>query len=712
MSKFGLRQGRHGFSLVALIVALAAGDGAAAQDAGGDGTIILDTVTVEGTSTVSDPVGPGVGYGAPTSRAGTKTDTPILETPQSIQVLTRQLIEDTGARSLTDILRHAAGVMPGGYYNGWDYVRIRGFDADTSVFLDGLINDYYVGIATDPLLLERVEVVRGPASTLYGAGSAGGMVNLVSKRPVAENFATVTTMAGTEEDYQATLDAGLVLTPDETLYGRLLVLLGSEDTFIEHVDVSKRIVVAPSLTWKPNAQTSLTLLARYSENWDRAAPTLPARGTVLPNANGKLPLDSNLGEPDYPGKLNLESQRIGYEFRHEFDETFAVRQSARMSWFDSKWSNIIYPAGLGADDRTLMRFYYSQRDKWTVFSVDTAAEARFSTGSLQHFVALGVDYTAYDDERDASDFSVFDFIDIFDPDYGQPSPAQPLTVHTQDDARALGFYVQDQVKISSEVTVTLGGRFDRAKTSSDSATTHVESEDDKFSPKAGITWEFQPGFAAYATYSESFRPQPGKRTASNGNVEPETGVNYEVGLKADSEDGTLGGTLALFDITRQNVASSTDDPRYYAVSGEQRSRGIEVDARWSPAPGLDLTAAYTYTHIRVTEGDNDGATPRNVPAHMYSAWAHYRLQDGPLEGFGFGAGVSHYTKQQGDDGNTFTLPAYTLVDATLSYEAGPYRAQLNVSNLFDEEYYVGSYSDLYVLPGPPTEARLTLGYTF
>jgi len=713
MSTFGSRQGRHSFSLVALIVALAAGDGAAAQEAGSDGAITLDTVTVEGTSTVADPVGPGVGYRADTSRAGTKTDTPILETPQSIQVLTRQLIEDTGARTLTDILRHAAGVMPGGYYNGWDYVRIRGFDADTSVFLDGLVNDYYVGIATDPLLLDRVEVVRGPASTLYGAGSAGGMVNLVSKRPVPENFATVTTMAGTEEDYQATLDAGLVLTPDETLYGRLLILLGSEDTFIEHVDPSKRIVVAPSLTWKPNAQTSLTLLARYSENWDRAAPTLPARGTVLPNANGKLPLDSNLGEPDYPGKLNLESQRIGYEFRHEFDETFAVRQNLRMSWFDSKWTNIIYPGWLDpADDRTLTRYYYSQRDKWTVFSVDTAAEARFSAGSLQHFVAAGVDYTLYDDENDASNFAVSDEIDIFDPDYGQPPPAQPLTEHSEANLRAVGFYIQDQLKIGSDVTVTLGGRFDRAKTTAYSPSGRNEADDDKFSPKVGVTWQFVPGFAAYANYSESFRPQPRSPLAGGGNAPPETGVNYEVGLKADSEDGTLGGTLALFDITRDNVAAITADPRFYAVSDQQRSRGVEVDARWSPVSGLDLTAAYTYTHIRVTEGDNDGATPRNVPAHMYSAWAHYRLQEGPLEGFGFGAGVSHYTKQQGDDGNTFTLPAYTLVDATVSYEQGPYRAQLNVSNLFDEEYYVGSYSDLYVLPGAPTEARLTLGYTF
>lgn len=702
---------RHGLSIVSLMVALAAGGVARAQEAGSDGAVALDTVTVEGAAVAVDPVGPGVGYRAETSRSATKGNTPLLETPQAIQVLTRQLIDDTGARTLTDVLRHAAGVMPGGYYNGWDYVRIRGFDADTSVYLDGLLNDYYVGISTDPFLLDRVEVVRGPASSLYGAGSIGGMVNMVSKRPIPENFATIEGMAGTEEDYQARLDAGLILSPDETLFGRMVVILGSEDSFIEHVDPSRRIVVAPSLTWQPTTRTSFTLLARYAENWDRAAPTLPARGTVLPNLNGKLPLDRFLGEPDYPGKLNLESERIGYEFRHEFDDIFAVRQNLRVTWNDSKWRNIIYPGFLYPDDRTLMRFYYSQRDKWTVFTVDTAAEARFSTGPLEHFLAVGVDYTLYDDMSSASDFSVFDFIDIYDPGYGTPPPDQPLTVHARSNVRGEGLYFQDQIRFLDTVTVTLGGRFDRARTVSGGG----RNDDARFSPKVGVTWEFVPGLAAYANYAESFRPQPGQLTGG-GAIEPETGQNYEVGLKADLDDGRLTGMIALFDITRQNVASSDLMGLTYDVSGEQRSKGVELDVTWSPLPGLDLTATYTYTRIKVTEDRNDpsriGDTPRNVPDHIYTAWAHYRQPEGPLEGLGFGAGVSHYTEQQGTLPNSFTLPSYTLVDAEISYEIGPYRAQVAISNVFDEQYYVGSYSDLYVLPGAPTEARLTLGYKF
>ncbi len=719
MRAFGTRQGRHGFSIVALIVALAAGDGAAAQEATEE-PITLDTVTVEGTSTAADPVGPGVGYGAENSRAGTKTDTPILETPQAIQVLTRQLIEDTNPRSMTDILRHAAGVMPGGYYYGWDYFRIRGFDADTALYIDGLANGYYVGTSLDPFLFDRIEVVRGPASTLYGSGSLGGMVNAVSKRPLVDDFANVEFIYGTEGDYTGRLDGGAILTPDETLYGRLLLSYSSDDTFIDHVDPSEHLIIAPSLTWKPNTATTFTLLTQYAKDDNEGAPTLPARGTVLPNVHGSIPLDRFLGEPDTPEEVNIETTRVGYEFRHEFNDAIAVRQNARVTWHDETWKNIIYPtcfdAGSGPflcaapDDRTLVRYFYSRESEAVVATVDTAIEARFDTGAFRHLVAFGIDYRYFDEDAISSDFTAFDKIDIFDPVYGGPVPAQPLTVPAATTARQTGFYLQDQISFD-KLTLTVGGRFDHASVSD----LTQKSTDEKFSPKVGVTYEFAPGFAAYANFSESFNPQPGNRTQSGANVPPETGQNYEVGIKADSPDGSFGGTLAVFHLTRQNVANSVAGGLFYEVSGEQRSRGFEADVHWAPLPGLDLQAAYTYTDAEVTK-DADAAKVgdevRNVPDHIFSGWAHYRLQEGFFEGLGFGAGVSYYTEQQGDLPNTFKLPAYTLVDAAISYEVGPYKAQLNVTNLLDEEYYVGSYSDFYVLPGAPTEARLTLGYTF
>ncbi|PWR18483.1 TonB-dependent siderophore receptor [Zavarzinia aquatilis] len=705
--------GRGLFGPMVAFSALTAAGAAFGQTAveGQGETVALPTVTVDGGAVTPAATDGGQGYRAPVAATATKSAAGTLQTPQSTLVLTRQLMDDQGSRSLTDVLRNAAGVMPGGYYYGWEYVRIRGFDADDSIYIDGLTNGYGVGGALDLFLFDRVEVVRGPASTLYGASSLGGMVNLTSKRPVPDNFATIETTVGSQGDHQASIDAGALLSDDGTLYGRFLFLGGSESSFIEDVDPSERVLIAPSLTWKPNDRTSLTLLGTYSKSWDEGAPTLPAVGTVLPSPYGQIPLDRNLGEPDVPESVVTETKRIGYEFRHEFDDTFAIRQSLRMNWFESEWRNILYPWMYYPNDRTILRFVYARDSEWTIFNTDTAAEARFATGPLRHFVALGIDYTRYEEDAIGSSFSAMSFIDAYDPVYNGTLPAQPLTSPSSSELDALGVYLQDQISWNA-VTFTLGGRLDRAKANESGA----KSDDDKFSPRIGATWEFTPGFAVYANYAESFRPQPSKPIGSVGgpNAEPETGTNYEVGLKADSADGTLGGTLSLYHLTRQNVASDTG-LGFYAVTGEQRSRGVELDLRWSPVAGLDLIGSYSYTDAEVTDDEDAtkvGDAVRNVPPHMLSGWAHYRLQDGPLEGLGFGLGVRHYSEQEGTLPNSFKLPAYTLVDAAVSFTEGPLNVRLNVMNLFDEEYYVGSYSDFYVLPGAPTEARLTVGYSF
>ncbi|MCF4167203.1 TonB-dependent siderophore receptor [Zavarzinia compransoris] len=726
-------------------------DGAAVE------ATLLGVITVTGDDPGRDPLGPGDGYRAPTSQSATKTGTSILETPQAVQVFTRRLMDDQGSRSMTDILRNAAGVMPGGYYYGWDYFRIRGFDADSSLFVDGLSNSYYVSTALDPFLFDRVEVVRGPASTLYGAGSLGGMVNAVSKRPVADDFAEVEFVYGSQADYIGRLDAGAVLTEDESLYGRLLFSYTSDGSFIDHVHPSERVLVAPSLTWKPNDATSLTLLGQYLNSRNRGAPTLPAAGTVAPNANGSIPEDRYLGEPETPALSETTEARIGYEFLHEFSEAMALRQKARITWHDEDWRNIVYPFCFDGfliptplcaapDDRTLVRFFYSREGEALIANIDTALEARFDIAGMNHLLAFGIDYSYFEESASESEFGIgtFGTIDVFEPDYGATVPDQPLTSHKDSVARQLGLYVQDQIRLDL-LTVTLGARYDHAEVltttwqddtgaasgivdliaaglvGTNATAPYASSTDGEFSPKVGLTYEFAPGFAAYANYSQSFMPQPGKPVAAGGNAPPETGENWEIGLKAETEDGGLAGTIALFHLTRQNVVEDVPTidlgtgTQFYDVTGEQRSRGIEADVRWSPVRGLDLLAAYTYTDAVVTADTNAakvGNRVRNVPDHIFSAWAHYRVQDGMLAGLGFGAGVQHYTKQEGTLPNSFILPAYTLVNAAVSWERGPLTVRLNVSNLFDAEYYVGSYDAFYVLPGAPTEVQLTLGYRF
>lgn len=271
--------------------------------------------------------------------------------------------------------------------------------------------------------------------------------------------------------------------------------------------------------------------------------------------------------------------------------------------------------------------------------------------------------------------------------------------------------MQDQVKFFDRLTLTLGGRVDFSTNEGESV--------DAFSPRVGVTYELLPDVALYANYSESFDPQWFSTNAAGKPVDPETGENFEVGLKTALLDGRFNSLLALYQLTRQNVATanlSTPDPFDSVVSGEQRSRGVEWENALQLSPGWDLTFAYTYNDAEITK-DNTlpvGARLQGVPEHAFSAWTKYTLQHGPLKGLGFGLGGRYYTEQEGDStySNPFKLPAYGVMDAAVYYERDSLRLQVNINNALDERYFVGSYNDLYVLPGEPLTTRATLSWLF
>lgn len=270
----------------------------------------------------------------------------------------------------------------------------------------------------------------------------------------------------------------------------------------------------------------------------------------------------------------------------------------------------------------------------------------------------------------------------------------------------VGVYLQDQLQLLDGLTITAGGRYDWARTDGE--------DSEAFSPRIGVSYEILPAVVAYASYSRSFSPQSGL-LASGGAAKPERGTQWEIGAKTGALEGRLNATLSLYQLTRSNV--TTDDPfnpGFAVTTGEQRSRGVELDSQIQLAEGLELIAAYAYTDAEVTR-DNvlpEGVWTRNAPKHGLSAWLKYTVLGGKLSGLGFGAGVSHYTKQAGDLANSFFLPSYTLVDANLTYTRGPLQLQLNLDNLTDEEYAAGSYNDLYVLPGRPFRTRLLATWAF
>lgn len=675
-------------------------------------TEAIDTNTTTMPEVVVTADNPNV-YSSRTSVSATKTDTPRLETPQAVSVVPRALIEDQGAVTLDQVLANTAGVTTGGYYGDWDYYRIRGFDASFSTYWDGLKGDY--GKNVELFGVESVEILKGPASSLYGQGPLGGLVNVVSKKPKKENFADVRFTWGTHDYYEPAVDAGVVLNSSGTLYMRLNALYRDQESFIGYVH-KQRAYVAPSITWEIGPDTKWTLLGNYFHDWDETAYPLPAKGTVLPNRNGHIPRNRFIGEPENPNEVAQWRARIDSQFTHKFNEIFSVRQNFSYSRLWQDWNHPYYPSSLDADERTLYRYPYSLREKFDRFAADTAVEAKFETWPLKHEMVLGLDFFRTKSDQTTAQIDYFDFpgsypaLDLFSPNYGTPLPAMNSLGEYHTKSESWGLYLQEHVKWD-RLTVLLGGRYDWS--SSDGY------DEEAFTGRVGLTYEVVKGVALYSTYSTSFNPQWSYRDASGNPVKPEKGVNWEGGVKIDLVEGRATAMLSVFKLTREDLATadpSTPSTLDSIVSGEQMSQGIELEGAFNLAPGLDFNFAYTFTDAEITE-DNVlpvGYRLAGVPEHAVSGWVRYTVQDGPLKGFGVGVGGKYYSAQEGDQSytNPFKLPAYGLVNAALYYDRGPFYARVNFDNVLDREYYKGAYNDLYVLPGDAFSMKATVGWKF
>lgn len=645
---------------------------------------------------------------------GTKTEIPPLTQPQSVSVVDDSFIREQHAIKLEDAIRNVAGVHVGGYYNDWDYYRIRGFDAANSTRLDGLWATPGIWITEEVYGLERIEVLKGPAAMLYGQTPIGGMVNLVSKKPKTDDFATVQASAGNYDFAELGADAGVSLA-DDALGVRLIALGRNRGSWVEGVDDSQRFYVAPSATWWAGEHTTITLLSHYLYDDINAAWPLPASGFITDNPNGELPLDRNIGEPGYQNHVERSRLAVGYELEHRFSDEVALRQNARVARYESDFSGI-YADSLDPDGRTLTRNVYTYENERLDVQADTMLDLRLSTGAVRHDVLVGID-VAHSHETATGGFASIAPLDIFDPVYGAtPGPVSPYS-RPEVTVRSIGVYAQDHLTIGEQVTVTAGVRFDTIDTENIERLTDTttDSEDTGFTWRLGATWTFGPGSSVYASYATAFAPQPYDRDADGDIVDPETGNQVEAGVRTSDPAGRYQATAAIFQITREDVATADpNNPGASVISGEQRSRGLELDGRIRPYDGWSLTGTYAWIEAEVVE-DTDlpaGTRLRNVPEHSVTAWIRYTLPDTALRGLGIGFGGRWYSDQAGDNADSFELPAYTVIDAGLFYDRGPLSAQLNVYNLFDEEYAIGSWDDVYVLPGDPLTVRGSVSYTF
>ena len=662
-----------------------------------------------------------------------KSDIPLIETPQAISIVTAEQLQVRGVTRLAEALRGVAGISRSSTYGYYDAFQIRGFDAAYgSVYLDGLISPNVAGSNNEIAGLQQIEAVKGPASMLFGSAPLGGIINLVSKRPRNESFVNFGIATGSYDLVEGTVDANMPLDTAGMFLARLNLVYRDSNDFIRFSE-KNRIHVAPALTWNVGEDTSLTLLTRYERNHDSPWSPVSAWGTVLPSAHGKLPIDFAINGKGPRAVHNQRYFHLGYAFEHRFSDSLSFNQTLRYTDLKVYWTDWIFWSGFvdgavvnGVQQGHIAGRYvygpFNQRDKDV--STDGHLSWNVDTGAVSHDIVVGIDYRR-SRSRFADGGSNYDSaanpLDILNPDYNQPFVHDPAAAYGGADRNVqTGLYIQDHVRFGERATLTLGGRYDWASSNG--------AKDRKFSPRVGATYTIAPGAALYASWSKSFVPQASYLSFSGDPLPPETGKNIEAGLKLQTPDNRLTGMISVFDLRRQNVPTEDPlNPFFYVVTGEQRSRGIEVEGRWQPLAGLSLSIAYAYLDAKITK-DNIlpvGARLQNVPRHGVNLFGEYVVPEGPLANLGVNLAFQYNSAKVGanfpedidSDGvpdpiAAFTLPGYALVDAGLSYRFGPWGVRLNVNNLFDKRYFSDACCTDRVTPGEPRNWRLSLSRSF
>ncbi len=656
--------------------------------------------------------GPVEGYVAKRSVSATKTDTPIIETPQSISVITADRIRDQGSLTIQDSLRYVSGMRGEayGFDSRGDFSLVRG--VSPTIFLDGLQQSVgsYTNTRTDPFTLERIEVIKGPSSMLYGQSSVGGLLNLVSKRPQAERRNELQLQYGSFDRKQIAFDSTGPLDDDGTLLYRVVAIGRDSQTQVDHTQ-DNRLVFMPSLTWRPNEQFEWTLMANVQKDDSGTTSSfLPHRGTVLSAPYGEIGSERFVSEPGFD-EYDTEQKALTSQMSWRVDDTWTLRQNLR--WQKSKVSyQTMYgwPPVLGADDRTVNRVWSVSKPEVTIWTADHQAESRFDTGALQHTLLMGVDYRhAVTDSRSAR--GVATSLDLYDPVYGTFDPSG-ITLSDVPQQRAVqkGLYVQDQVRLDRWL-MTLGLRKDWAETRVEDGN---RQKDDAVTGRVGLTYLFDNGVAPYISYSESFTPIIGLNTITQQSYKPLEGEQWELGIKYQPVGSNTLLTAAVFDLREKNrQMPDPANPLSTIQAGEARVKGLELEGLVEVDPNWDLIATYSYLDSEVAKGPpaQQGKRIASVPEHMASLWSQHRFSVAGISGFSAGAGV-RYVGASWDGTDSLKTPSTTLFDAMLGYAYQDWSFTLTATNLEDETYYTTCLSRGDCFTGNRRTVVATASYSF
>lgn len=669
------------------------------------------------------------GYVAPNSTVGTRTDAPIRDIPQSIQVVPQQVIEDQGETSFQDALRNVSGISQGGFKN----FAIRGFLANENILRNGSRTDRggafdVQGGSTDNLFLddvEQIEVLKGPASVLYGSGQPGGTINITTKQPAKEASYTLRNRIGNFNFYRPSIDFTGPLNADKSITYRLNAFYENAESFVDFVR-NEAFAFSPVLRFEIGKNTTLTLEGSYRQENGFPRPFLPTRGTALPNPFGEIPSSRYLGEPNFD-RRKFEEYSIGYRLEHKFSDRWSIKNNFNYGFLSEKTQEVV---GTATDTQIIDREFIRGRriQENYNFQVDILGEVE--TGWIKHNLLFGAEYTRGTGTQIDRFVLVPESLDIFQPIYGNIPDRlgrfQP-GFQARDTNTTVGIYAQNLISFGKKVKLLVGGRYDwNSLNGEDFVTGEIFKEGPvgAFSPRVGIVYQPIEPVSLYANFSRSFIPTFGLDRLGNP-FTPVIGEQFEAGVKGELFNGKMSATLAAYQITRRNdLIPDPEDPENFEIQvGQIRSRGIEFDLSGEPLPGLRLIATYALTDSKITEDTRPefiGERTINVPLHSGSLWAVYEIQKGSLRGLGFGSGVfvvgervgnfPGATGAEGDD--RFKLAPYARVDALLYYRRKNWKVQLNIENLFNTNYVQSAFGNNFVSVGEPFTIRGQFSYTF
>ncbi|MCB5303634.1 TonB-dependent siderophore receptor [Yersinia bercovieri] len=668
---------------------------------------------------------PTLGYTAKTTKGATKTDQPLILTAQAVSVITRQQMDDQNVATVNQALNYTPGVFTNfsGGATRYDTIALRGFHGGdvNNTFLDGLrlLSDggSYNVLQVDPWFLERIDVIKGPSSALYGQSIPGGVVMMTSKRPQFTSEGHFRLIGGNNNTQSAAFDYTDAIS--EHWAFRLTGITRNSDTMYDH-QREERYAIAPSLLWQPDENTSLLLRANLQKDPSGGShSSVPADGSIY---GQKLSRGFFDGESDR-NVFKRWQQIYSSEFSHKFDDVWSFRQNASYTHSNTQLEQV-YQGGWNSD-RTLMNRYYSGEDSsLNAFAVDNQLEADFATAAVGHKVMLGFDFQKFSnnlrsDSAYATTLNPYTGVSggsTLYRDYLLTTPGIN-TSYLNRRYEQSGVYLQDEMTLDNW-HLNLSGRYDRMKTENSDKTANSSDErtDNHASGRAALLYSFDSGISPYVSYSQAITPSLFP-DAQQKLLKPMTSEQYEVGIKYQPPGSTSLYSAALYDLTQNDVANRAVPATYYVPAGKVNSQGLELEARSQISDRLSVIAGYTYNRVKFKDAidGNDGNTPVLAPSNMASLWAQYEAG----YGINVGAGIRYIGKQWADDANTLRVPSYTLGDASVRADLGTWAAslkgafiQLNVNNIADKKYIAACYNTSYCYWGAERSVLATVGYDF